>query len=158
MLQELDAPSPQRLDYRTTMHSYRTLQAWKRAHAAVLLVFQETDRARHPRAFGLFDQLRRATLSVEANIVEGYALSTVALCRRHLRIAFGSAAEAECQARIARELRYLPDSVVEEIEKTLGGAMRAIYGLMQSPPVIQRRQSTGSNHSPRTTPLEHLNG
>src|SRR3989441_444169 len=84
------------------MDSYKTLEAWKRAHAAVLLVFQETDRARHPRAFGLFDQLKRATLSVEANIVEGYALGTVGLCRRHLRIAFGSAAEAECEARAAR--------------------------------------------------------
>ena len=95
------------------MDSYKTLEAWKRAHSAVLLVFQATDRARHPRAFGLFDQLKRATLSVEANIVEGYALGTVPLCRRHLRIAFGSAAEAECEARVAKELEYLPVSVVE---------------------------------------------
>jgi len=135
------------------MDSYKTLEAWKRAHAAVLLVFQETDRARHPRAFGLFDQLKRATLSVEANIVEGYALGTVGLCRRHLRIAFGSAAEAECEARAARELGYLPEPAVDEIEKLLSGAMRAIYGLMISPPVIRRRQGTDSNHAPRTTPL-----
>ena len=78
-------------------------------------------------------------MSVEANIVEGYALGTVPLCRRHLRIAFGSAAEAECQVRIARELDYLPHSVVDRIEETLGGAMRAIHGLMRSPPVIGRR-------------------
>jgi len=137
--QETDAEGRNVFGYRTPMHSYKSLEAWKRAHAAILLVFQETDRARHPRAFGLFDQLKRATLSVEANIVEGYALGTVALCRRHLRIAFGSAAEAECQVRIARELRYLPESVAGEIEETLGGAMRAIYGLMASPPVIRRQ-------------------
>src|SRR5437899_12962684 len=112
------------------MHSYKTLEAWKRAHAAVLLVFQATDRARHPRAFGLFDQLKRATLSVEAKIVEGYALATVPLCRRHLRIAFGSAAEAECEARVAQELEYLPAPVVDQIEQALGGAMRAIHRLM----------------------------
>jgi four helix bundle protein len=134
------------------MHSYKTLDAWKRAHAAVLLVFQATDRARHPRSFNLFDQLKRATLSVEANIVEGYALGTVPLCRRHLRIAFGSAAEAECEARVARELEYLPASVVDQIEQALGGAMRAIHGLMISPPVIRSPPGTGSNHSPRTTP------
>jgi four helix bundle protein len=121
------------------MHSYQTLDAWKRAHAAVVLVFRATDDARHPRSFALFDQLKRATLSVEANIVEGYALGTVPLCRRHLRIAFGSAAEAECQARIARELDYLPQSVVNRIEEALGGAMRAIHGLMRSPPVIRSR-------------------
>src|SRR5205809_7778109 len=108
------------------MDSYKTLEAWKRAHAAVLLVCQATDRARHPRAFGLFDQLKRATLSVEANIVEGYALGTVALCRRHLRIAFGSAAEAESQVRIARELRYLLESDAGELEKSLPGATAAL--------------------------------
>ena len=134
------------------MDSYKTLEAWKRAHAAVLLVFQATDQARHPRAFGLFDQLKRATLSVEANIVEGYALGTIPLCRRHLRIAFGSAAEAECEARVARELDYLPESAVEEIENLLGGAMRAIHGLMISPRVFRSRHGTGPNHSPRTTP------
>ena len=134
------------------MDSYKTLEAWKRAHAAVLLVFQATDRARHPRAFGLFDQLKRATLSVEANIVEGYALGTIPLCRRHLRIAFGSAAEAECEARVARELGYLPDPAVEEMENLLGGAMRAIHGLMASPPVIRKRHRTDPNHPPRTTP------
>jgi four helix bundle protein len=134
------------------MHSYKTLEAWKRAHAAVLLVFRAADRARHPRSFTLFDQLKRATLSVEANLVEGYALGTIPLCRRHLRIAFGSAAEAECEARVARELGYLPDSVVDEIEQILGGAMRAIFGLMHSPPVIRSRASTKSNPSPRTTP------
>ncbi len=121
------------------MHSYQTLDAWKRAHAAVVLVFRATDQARHPRSFTLFDQLRRATLSVEANIVEGYALGTVPLCRRHLRIAFGSAAEAECQARIARELGYLSQSVVDGVEEALGGTMRAIHGLMRSPPVIRSR-------------------
>ncbi len=126
------------------MDSYKTLEAWKRAHAAVLLVFQATDQARHPRA----------TLSVEANLVEGYALGTIPLCRRHLRIAFGSAAEAECEARVAREMAYLPESAVDAIENLLGGAMRAINGLMISPPVIRRRRDTGSNHSPRTTCFE----
>jgi len=121
------------------MHSYKTLEAWKRAHAAVLLVFQAADQARHPRSFALFDQLKRATLSVEANIVEGYALGTIPLCRRHLRIAFGSAAEAECEARVAGELGYLPASVVARVEEALGGAMRLIHGLMRSPAVIRTR-------------------
>ena len=134
------------------MHSYKTLEAWKRAHAAVLLVFKATDQARHPRSFALFDQLKRATLSVEANIVEGYALGTIPLCRRHLRTAFGSAAEAESEARVARELEYLPACVIDEIEQALSGAMRAIYGLMLSPPVIRGLHATGTNHSPRTTP------
>src|SRR2546427_7872348 len=64
------------------MRSYQTLVAWKRAHEALLLVLRATDAAYHPRSRSLFDQLRRATISVEANVVEGYALNTAPLCRR----------------------------------------------------------------------------
>lgn len=117
------------------MDSYRTLSAWKHAHAGALLAHGATDAAYHPRSKSLFDQLKRAAVSVEANIVEGYALNTPGLCRRHFRIAFGSAAEAECEARLAGELRYLDGAVAKELEKIFGDAMRALRGLMRRPPV-----------------------
>lgn len=117
------------------MYSYQSLDAWKRAHRALLLTLRATDEAYHPRSRALFDQLKRAVISVEANIVEGYALGTVPLCRRHLRIAFGSAAEAECLARAADEADYLRSEVAKELEQTLGDAMRALRGLLRSPPV-----------------------
>src|SRR5256885_11865206 len=97
------------------MRSYQTLVAWKRAHEALVLALRATDAAYHPRAKNLFDQLRRATISIEANIVEGYALNTPGLCRRHLRIAFGSAAEAETLGRAAVEMGDLDESTVEPI-------------------------------------------
>lgn len=79
----------------------------------------------------LFEQLRRSAVSVEANIVEGYALGTGPLYRRHLRIAMGSAAEAECLARLAGELGYLTEDTVRDLEGILGNAMRALYGLLR---------------------------
>src|SRR5947207_14737697 len=87
-----------------SMYGYQSLDAWKRAHQAAMLILRETSRANHPRTFALYDQLRRAALSVPANIVEGYALGTPALYRKHLRIALGSAAEAEYFLRVARIL------------------------------------------------------
>ena len=120
------------------MNSYRTLSAWKHAHDALLITFRSTDAAYHRRKVDLFDQVRRAVVSVEANIVEGYVLNTEALFRKHLRIAFGSAAEAETLVRAAGELTYLAMPVVEEIEVALGLSMRAVRGLMRSPPVTGR--------------------
>ena len=116
------------------MYSYRRLDAWKHAHAAVRLTLRATDQAYHGRSRSLFDQLKRAVISVEANIVEGYALGTVPLCRRHLRIALGSAAEAECLALAAAEASYLDARVVGELEQILGAAMKAIRVLHRKPP------------------------
>lgn len=117
------------------MHSYRTLVAWKRAHAALLLALRATDAAYHPRSSSLFDQIRRATISIEANLVEGYALNTPALCRRHIRIAIGSAAEAECLTRAAAELGYLDVATARSLEACLDGTLGALHGLLRSPPV-----------------------
>src|SRR5947207_12749864 len=121
------------------MHSYRRLEAWKQAHTALRLTLRATDEAYHGKSRALFDQLKRASLSVEANIVEGYALGTPALCGRHLRIAFGSAAEAECLVRLAAELGHLPAHACEQLEALLSRAMQMRRRLLRKQPALPTR-------------------
>ena len=113
------------------MHRYRSLAVWQRSHDLVLLVLRSTDRSYHPRSRALFDQLRRAALSIEANVVEGYALGTTPLFRRHLRIAIGSAAETESFLRTAGELEFLPPRSLEEMLRLVDGVLRALFGLVR---------------------------
>jgi four helix bundle protein len=76
------------------MRTHRELIAWQRAHEVVLGVHQYGV-VHWSAPFGAaLEQLRRASLSVELNIVEGFACGRGARCRHHLRIAFGSAAES----------------------------------------------------------------
>jgi four helix bundle protein len=133
------------------MFRYQSLEAWKRAHATVVLVLRTTDEPRHPRVRPVFDQLRRAVISIEANIVEGYALGTTALYQRHLRIAMGSAAEAECLVRVAREMEYLERSAADTIDEVLSGAMRALHGLIRhaAAPRGQPAAARPTPHIPR---------
>ncbi len=119
------------------MRSYRTLIAWKHAHAALIFGLRETDKASTPRTWNLFDQIRRAIISIEANIVEGYALNTPALFRRHLRIAIGSAAEAECLVRAAAELTYLDVPTARTLAASLDRSLGALHGLLRSPPTSE---------------------
>jgi four helix bundle protein len=113
------------------MNKYRSLVAWQRAHELVILVLRSTDTRYHPRSRALFDQLKRAVISIEANIVEGYALSTKLNFRRHLRIALGSAAETECLVRIGAELHYLPTKESDEMLALLDGVLRTLFGLVR---------------------------
>ena len=115
------------------MNKYQSLVAWQRAHEVLLLTLRETDSAYHPRSRALFDQVRRATISVEANIVEGYGLGSPLQFRRHLRIAMGSAAEAESLTRAAAELNYLSPVVAARIGHLLERTMAAMYGLIRRP-------------------------
>ena len=129
------------------MDSYRSLDAWKIAHEASCLTYRSCDKAYQGKARPIFDQLRRAALSVEANIVEGYALGTSALCGRHLRIAFGSAAEAECLIRVADELGYLPPDTCKELEGLLGRAMQTLRRLMRNPPAAPTHDARRTTHA-----------
>ena len=51
---------------------FRKLIVWQRVHQLVLLVYKLTDRFPKSELYGLTSQLRRASVSVPANIAEGY--------------------------------------------------------------------------------------
>jgi four helix bundle protein len=113
------------------VRKYRSLIVWQRAHRLSVELLRATDRAYHPRSRAVFDQLRRAALSIEANIVEGYALSTPLQFRRHLRIALGSAAEVECFLEVVRELDYLPAAALEEFGQLTDLIIGNLFGLVR---------------------------
>jgi four helix bundle protein len=115
------------------MDSYRSMVAWQRAHEALITTLKASDQHYQPRARALFDQLRRAIISIEANIVEGYALHTPLLFRKHLRIALGSAAEAECLVRVCAEMKYLPTTTIETTQGLLDRTIRTLVGFLRKP-------------------------
>ena len=90
------------------------------------------DQHNRPNTFALFNQLRRSVVSVEANIVEGYALQTANQFRGCLRIAAGSAAEVECLLEIAIELKYLPPDSASNLHRLVNETLALIKGLIRS--------------------------
>jgi len=114
------------------MQSHRSLAVWRLSHDLCVSVLKTVDSHYHPRARALFDHLRRAAISVETNVVEGYALGTDPLFRRHLRIALGSAAEVEMLLETAQEVGYLPKDTVRVIQQKAARALRVIFGLMRN--------------------------
>jgi four helix bundle protein len=69
---------------------FRKLIVWRKAHELVLQVYQFTEKFPKQEMFGLTSQLRRAVVSVPANIAEGYAAGGKGQFKRYLDIAQGS--------------------------------------------------------------------
>jgi four helix bundle protein len=79
--------------------------------------------------YGLTSQLRRAAVSVPANIAEGCGRSTGADFARFLQIAMGSACELEYYLILARDLQFLSASDADALEQELSQIKRMFTSL-----------------------------
>jgi four helix bundle protein len=75
------------------MGDFRSLRAWQAADRLALGVFHLADANWSPKHACVWDQLRRAALSVSLNLAEGHAQGPGARCRFHFRVSYGSAVE-----------------------------------------------------------------
>ena len=92
------------------MGDFRKLEAWQKARTLVNRVYVSTARFPKSELFGMTGQMRRAAVSVAANIAEGTGKNNDREFRRYLGIALGSQAELECLAIIAGDLKLLDES------------------------------------------------
>lgn len=113
------------------MQDYRKLEAWQKAHAITLHTYAKT--AHFPKAelFGLTSQMRRAAVSIPANIAEGCYRGQRSLAQS-LRIALGSAAELEYYVTLAGDLQLLTESDRREFANDMSDVKAVIAGFMKA--------------------------
>jgi four helix bundle protein len=87
--------------------SFEDLRVWQAAHRLTLEVYRFTVRLSDGERFGLISQLRRASVSVENNIAEGFGRRTTKDYIGFLYYAFGSLQELRCMFRICLDLGYI---------------------------------------------------
>ena len=101
--------------------NHRSLKAWQKAIELIERVYAETRTFPKEELFGLTSQMRRAAVSVPANIAEGAARSGSKELLRFLSIAEASLSELDTHVEIARRLEYLKDDrLVDEIDAVAG--------------------------------------
>jgi four helix bundle protein len=86
--------------------SFEELEVWKKAHALVLEVYKMSASFPSDERFGLTSQLRRAAVSVPANIAEGFIKRGKSDKARFYNIAEGSLEECRYYFILARDLRF----------------------------------------------------
>ena len=90
--------------------SFRQLNVWQEAHKLVLMVYQVTDRFPSEEKFGLVSQMRRAAVSVPANIAEGYKRRGIQDKIRFYNTSEGSLEELKYFFILSKDLNYLSDN------------------------------------------------
>ncbi|OGG74860.1 hypothetical protein A3H74_03250 [Candidatus Kaiserbacteria bacterium RIFCSPLOWO2_02_FULL_51_13] len=114
------------------MQSFRDLIVWQRAIELVTETYRITKKFPREEIFGLTSQIRRAAVSIPANISEGYARKHRAEYIQFLRIAFGSGAELETHFVLVQNLGYIDRTEIEKVSKLLDETMRMLNKLIST--------------------------
>ena len=114
------------------MRPHEKLEVWERSIVFVVLVYKITETFPREEKFGLTSQIRRAAVSVPANIAEGAARQSPKEFCHFLSNAQDPASELATELLIARRLGYLKENAYVESNNKLDDIGRMIYGLSRS--------------------------
>lgn len=98
------------------MRDFRELQVWQKSHVLTVAVYRVTRKFPKEEIYGLTSQIRRAAVSVSANIAEGCCRSGKADFAHFLQIAAGSASEVEYLLLLCHEIELLKASDYKQLE------------------------------------------
>src|SRR5262245_51205326 len=113
------------------MATYRELIVWQKALRLVPLVYGLANRLPREERYALGDQLRRAAVSIPANIAEGQARQHRREFAQALAIARGSLAELDTLITVAISLGYLSDADVQPAKELALSVRQLLHRLIQ---------------------------
>ena len=114
----------------TPARTFKDLEVWQKGHQLVLSVYKWTKQFPKEELFGLTSQMRRAAVSVPANIAEAFKKRGKSDKARILNISQSSLEELRYYFILCGDLSYLPRETaseqIEQLARMLGGYIQAI--------------------------------
>jgi len=117
---------------------YRKSRAWQKADDLAVAVYKASRSFPKEETYGLTSQMRRALISVTANIAEGSGRSTRKDYLHFLYQARGSLREVEYYVHLAQRLGYIDEEAGQELQAAADQTGRALHG-----PINHWQEQTG---------------
>lgn len=113
------------------MQDFKKLKVWQKSHVFTVNLYKISSSFPPEEKFGLTNQIRRASISIESNIAEGCGRNSNKELTRFLYIAQGSAKEVNCQILIARDLGYITKEKSDFLEDKIDEISRMLTSLIE---------------------------
>lgn len=113
------------------MQDFTQLKVWKKAHTFTINLYKITANFPPEERFGLTNQIRRASISIESNLAEGCGRNGDKEFARFVDISQGSAYEVKCQVLITRDLKYIDSKKSELLINKINEISKMLNSLNQ---------------------------
>jgi four helix bundle protein len=114
------------------MKTHKDLDVWKDSVELLVLIYKETQLFPREELYGLTSQIRRAAVSIPANISEGSARNYSDEFIRFLRISLGSLVEVETLLLISLRLNYIEKEKFDLLYGSILKITSQLSGLIRS--------------------------
>lgn len=114
------------------IQNFQELTVWKKSHELVLEVYKATKVFPIEEKFGLISQMRRAAVSVPANIAEGFKRRGIKDKINFYNISQSSLNELQYYMVLATDLNYLNSDISNRIKLLLPEVGKMLNGLISS--------------------------
>jgi four helix bundle protein len=108
---------------------FQDIVAWQKARDVNRLIYSATSESTFARDYALRDQIRRASISIMANIAEGFGRQSNKKFAIFLNIARGSAFEVQSHLYVAFDLGYVNEPVFNDLFGSLDEICHMLYTL-----------------------------
>lgn len=109
---------------------FTDLTVWQKAHQFVLDIYRLSENFPKTEIYGLTSQIRRAAVSIPANIAEGFKKKSKADKLRYMNISQGSLEECRYYLFLVKDLKYADTKEllcqIDEVSKLLAAYSKAI--------------------------------
>ncbi len=116
--------------------THRDLDAWQRGMTLAEACYRATAGFPPSEVYGLTSQIRRAAVSIPANVAEGYCRRSTRAYANHVAIALGSHGELETLLELSTRLGFLGSielvPLCAQVGKLLSGLHRSLEGKLHS--------------------------
>jgi len=113
-------------------NTFKGLIVWQKAHLLVLSIYKATKHYPKEETYALTSQIRRAVVSIAANIAEGYKKKTNPHKLNFLNISEGSLEEVKYYIPLSKDLEYINEITANELDNLADEVGRLIHGYSKS--------------------------
>ncbi len=111
---------------------HKKLNVWQKSIVLIQKIYKLTKSFPIIENYGLTNQMRRAAISISANISEGAARQTKKEFIQFLHMAQGSLSELDTHLEICQKLGYLKENSVQDLSLLMNDIDKMLTGLIKS--------------------------
>lgn len=111
---------------------HKNLDVWKKSIELVKKIYELTKSFPKSEFYGLTNQMRRAAISIPANISEGAARQTKKEFIQFLHVSQGSLSELDTHLEISKDLAYLREADLQVLPQLMNDIDKMLTGLIKS--------------------------